>query len=45
MSDASLQESVSLESLVAGVADEFMERQRKGERIPLPVHLTLEKRN
>ncbi|HEY7313996.1 MAG TPA: tetratricopeptide repeat protein [Gemmataceae bacterium] len=32
MSDASLQENVSLESLVAGVADEFMERQRKGER-------------
>jgi serine/threonine protein kinase len=32
MSDASLQESVSLESLVAGVADEFMERQRNGER-------------
>jgi serine/threonine protein kinase/cytochrome c553 len=27
-----VQESVSLESLVAGVADEFMDRQRKGER-------------
>jgi len=31
MSDASLQESVSLEALVAGVADEFMERQKNGE--------------
>ncbi len=32
MSEASLQEKVSLESLVAHVADEFMERQRNGER-------------
>src|SRR5436309_1090382 len=32
MSDPFLHDNPSLDSLVAGVADEFMERQRKGER-------------
>jgi tetratricopeptide (TPR) repeat protein/tRNA A-37 threonylcarbamoyl transferase component Bud32 len=32
MSEVSLREDVSLESLVARVADEFMERQRRGEK-------------
>jgi hypothetical protein len=32
MSEASVQEDVSLESLVARVADEFVERQKRGER-------------
>ena len=32
MSEASIQEHVSVESLVARVADEFMERQKRGER-------------
>jgi serine/threonine protein kinase/Flp pilus assembly protein TadD len=32
MSEVSLDKEVSLESLVAQVADEFMERQRRGER-------------
>jgi WD40 repeat protein/serine/threonine protein kinase len=32
MADASVQEDVSLESLVARVADEFLERQKQGER-------------
>jgi serine/threonine protein kinase/Flp pilus assembly protein TadD len=32
MSEASVREEVSLESLVAEVADDFLERQRRGER-------------
>src|SRR5438309_313937 len=32
MADASLREEISLESLVAQVADEFLERQQRGER-------------
>src|SRR5437763_8857240 len=32
MSEASVREEVSLESLVAEVADDFLERQRQGER-------------
>src|SRR5262245_31897746 len=32
MSEASVREEMSLESLVAEVADDFLERQRRGER-------------
>jgi len=32
MNEASVREEVSLESLVAEVADDFLERQRRGER-------------
>jgi hypothetical protein len=32
MSDASVREDVSLESLVAGILDDFRQRQKRGER-------------